>query len=179
MNLITRILSFTINVVDRFNEWIGKSVAWLVCMMVLVTFLVVVLRYIFDWGWIAMQESVSYMHAIVFMLGIGYTLKQQGHVRVDVFYQRHSKKVRAWIDLLGTLTLLMPFCCFVVWSSWDYVEASWSIKESSREAGGLPGLYLIKTTIPIMAVLLMLQGLAEVLRSILTLVLDDPEVSGR
>lgn len=166
MNTTTKICYSTIHLIDRLNDWIGKSIAWLTFIMVLTTFLIVVLRYAFDLGWIAMQESVFYMHALVFMLGMAYTLKHNGHVRVDIIYQRCSEKSRAWIDLLGTLMLLMPFCVYVLWSSWQYVDASWSINEGSREAGGLPGLYLIKTIIPVMAGLLILQGFAQVLRSI-------------
>ncbi|MCP4043634.1 MAG: TRAP transporter small permease subunit [Gammaproteobacteria bacterium] len=137
--------------------------------MVLVTFVVVVLRYVFNLGWIAMQESVTYMHAIVFMLGAAYTLKQNGHVRVDIFYRRMSVRGRAWVDLFGTLLLLFPTCGFIFWVSWEYVATSWSLLESSRETGGLPGVFLIKTLIPAMSTLFLLQGLALTCRSLLVL----------
>ena len=136
--------------------------------MVITTFIIVVLRYAFDLGWVALQESVTYMHAIIFMMGAAYTLKHDGHVRVDIFYQRCSDKTKAWIDCLGTLLLLMPVTGFIIWSSWDYVSDSWSIKESSRNSGGLPGVYLLKTTIIIMAVLLILQSIALFLQNLLT-----------
>ncbi len=170
MNSIIKICHSIANTIDWLNDWIGKSIAWLTLVMVLTTFLIVVLRYVFDLGWIAMQESVLYMHALVFMLGIAFTLKHEKHVRVDIIYQRLGKKFRAWIDFFGTIILLMPFCVYILWSSWEYVEVSWAIQEGSREAGGLPGLYLIKSTIPIMAGLLLLQGLALALRSFLTAV---------
>lgn len=135
--------------------------------MVVTTFIVVVLRYAFDLGWIALQESVSYMHAMVFMLGAAYTLKHNGHVRVDIFYQRCSDKTKAWIDCLGTLLLLMPVSGFIIWSSWEYVSDSWAVQESSRNSGGLPGVYLLKTTILFMAALLILQSIALFLQNLL------------
>jgi TRAP-type mannitol/chloroaromatic compound transport system permease small subunit len=151
------------------NDVIGRSISWLTLLMVIITFLVVVLRYVFSSGWIAMQESIIYMHSIVFMLGVAFTLKQNGHVRVDIFYERMGPRSRAWVDLLGAIFLLMPFCLFIILISWNYVSLSWSLLEGSRDAGGLPAVFLLKTTIPVMAMLLMLQGVAQGLRSILLL----------
>jgi TRAP-type mannitol/chloroaromatic compound transport system permease small subunit len=159
----------TIQLIDLLNDIIGRGIAWLTVAMVLVTFLVVVLRYVFSIGWIGMQESVVYFHGLVFMLGAAYTLKQNGHVRVDIFYEKMQPKARAWVDLLGTVLLLIPFCVFVVYVSWNYVALSWSLLEGSREAGGLPGVFLLKTLIPVMAILVMLQGISQALRSILIL----------
>ena len=152
--------------IERLSEWSGRAVSWLTLAMVLVTFLVVVLRYAFDLGWIALQESITWMHALVFLLGAAYTLRHDGHVRVDIFYRRRSPRGRAWTDLLGALLLLIPVCGFILWISWDYVAESWRLHEGSREAGGLPGVFLLKTAIPVMATLLLVQGLAQVLRSI-------------
>lgn len=157
----------TIQIIDRINDVIGRSISWLTLAMVLVTFLVVVLRYVFSIGWIAMQESVLYLHSMVFMLGAAYTLKQNSHVRVDIFYEKLSPRSRAWIDLLGSALLLVPFCLFIIVISWNYVSLSWSLLEGSREAGGLPAVFLLKTTIPVMAGLVMLQGIAQGMRSIL------------
>ena len=156
-----------ISTINHINEWVGKTISWLTLLMVVITFIVVVLRYAFDLGWIALQESVLYMHAIVFMLGAAYTLKHNGHVRVDILYQRCSDKTKAWIDCLGTLLLLMPVTGFIIWSSWEYVANSWTIQESSRNSGGLPGVYLLKTTILLMAGLLILQGIALFLQNLL------------
>jgi TRAP-type mannitol/chloroaromatic compound transport system permease small subunit len=155
--------------IDRFNALIGRTIAWLTLGMVIVTFLVVLLRYAFSIGWISMQESVTYMHALVFMLGAAYALQKDKHVRVDIFYQRLSPRTRAWINLLGSLLLLIPFCLFIAWSSLDYVASSWSLLEGSREAGGLPGVFLLKTCIPAMAVLMLLQGVSAILHSIVLL----------
>jgi TRAP-type mannitol/chloroaromatic compound transport system permease small subunit len=154
---------------DRLSELAGRAVAWLTLGMVLVTFVVVVLRYMFSLGWIAMQESITYMHALVFLLGAAYTLKHDGHVRVDIFYRGLGTRAQAGVDLAGTLLLLIPVCVFILWVSWDYVAVSWSLKESSREAGGLPFVYVLKSAILAMGVMLLLQGIAQALRCILVL----------
>jgi TRAP-type mannitol/chloroaromatic compound transport system permease small subunit len=143
----------------------GRAVAWLTLAMVLAAIAVVVLRYGFGIGLIWLQESVTWMHAAVFMLGAAWTLRHDGHVRVDVFYRRMSPQRQALVDLLGTVFLLLPTCAYLLFESLPYVASSWRVLERSREAGGLPALYLLKTAIPLMAGLLMLQGLAEALRA--------------
>jgi len=154
---------------QQLNEWVGRVISWLTLLMVLTTFLVVMLRYVFDLGWIAMQESVIYMHGFVFMLGAAYTLRHHAHVRVDIFYQRFSLRTRAWVDLLGTLFLLVPVSIFIIWMGWYYVADSWAVLEGSREAGGLPGVFVLKSLIIAMPVLMLLQGAALMLRQILVL----------
>jgi len=134
--------------------------------MVITMFLIVVLRYGFNLGWIAMQESVLYLHGAIFMLGAGYTLLANGHVRVDIFYQRFSVKQQAWVNFLGTLLLLMPVTVFIVIISFDYVQTSWMIMEKSQEAGGLPLVYLNKSLIIVLAVTLFIQGVAELLKAV-------------
>ena len=154
---------------DRLADKTGHIIAWLTLAMVFITFAVVVLRKLFESGSIALQESVSYLHAAVFMLATAYTLKQDGHVRVDIFYQKYSARTRAWVDLLGTLLLLFPVCLYIFFSSLEYVSASWSMLEGSREAGGLDGVFLLKTAIPVMAILLLLQGCSIILHKLLLL----------
>ena len=161
--------------VDRLNDIVGTSVAWLTLLMVVITCGVVLARYVFDYGSIALQESVIFMHGTVFMLGIAYTLKEKGHVRVDVFYERFSPKTRSVIDLIGHGFFLVPFSIFILWTSLGYVEFAWSLKESSAQPGGLPGVYLLKTLIPVMAVLLLVQGLADICKALLTLAGDKGE----
>jgi len=155
-----------IRILESLAEVTGRVIAWGTLLMVLVTFAVVVLRYALDTGWIAMQESITYLHSLVFMLGAAYTLRHQGHVRVDIFYQKFSERGRAWVNLLGTLLLLFPMMSFIVWISWEYVAESWKVMEGSREAGGLPGVFLLKTLLLLMPVAMMLQGLALLLRSL-------------
>lgn len=134
--------------------------------MVITTCVIVIARYLLDYGSIGLQESVIYMHGMVFMLGIAYTLKEQGHVRVDVLNERLPRKLRISIDIVGHLVFLMPVAIFILWTSIDYVSFSWSLRESSGQPGGLPGVYLLKTMIPLMAILLILQGLSEILKGV-------------
>ncbi|MDX1571968.1 MAG: TRAP transporter small permease subunit [Xanthomonadales bacterium] len=143
---------------DKLNDWIGRTVAWLTLAMVLVTVVVVVARYGFRWGSIALQESVTYMHATVFMLGAAYALKHDMHVRVDIFYRKMTARTQAWVDFLGALFLLVPTCVYIFWVSLDYVSAAWAVREGSREAGGLPLVYVLKSLMPAAAVLLLLEG---------------------
>ena len=157
------------NYIDTLNEKVGKSIAWAVLATTLITFLVVVLRKGFSWGSIAMQESALYFHALLFMAGAAYTLKHNGHVKVDIFYQNFSAKGRAWVNLLGTASLLLPFSLFILWISADYVLASWQQLEGSRETGGLPLVFILKSFIPLMAILLVLQAIATMLRALSTL----------
>ena len=137
--------------------------------MVLVTFYIVVTRYVFSSGSIAIQESVIYLNALLFLLTTGYTLKHDGHVRVDIFYGPASPRYKAWANLLGGIFLLLPVSIFILWISWDYVTAAWRIHETSPEAGGIPYVYLLKSLIVVMAVLVILQGLTEILRNALFL----------
>lgn len=153
--------------IERLNIWIGRSVAWLTLVMVLVTFAIVVLRYLFDLGWIWLQESVTWMHAAVFLLGAAYTLARDDHVRVDVFYREAGERRRALTNLLGCVLFLAPVAVFLGWGSLDYVTASWEIREGSREAGGLPypTVSLVKSLIPLTALLLLLQAIVLGIRS--------------
>lgn len=151
------------------NEWTGRAVAWLTLLMVSTTFTVVVLRYGFNFGSIAMQESAIYLHALNFMLGAAYTLKHDAHVRVDIFYQKMGPRGQAWVDLFGTLLLLLPVCGFIFWTSWEYVAAAWAVQETSGEAGGLPFVYLLKSVLLLMPSLLIIQGVVIIITSLLIL----------
>ena len=161
---------------EDFSELTGTVIAWLTIMMVLVTFTIVVLRYAFSLGWISMQESVTWMHAAVFMLGSAYTLKRDEHVRVDIFYRNMSVRGQAVVNLLGTLIFLLPMAVFLAVSSWDYVSTSWHIREASREVGGLPYPFvpILKSLIPATAGMLILQGIANLLGAMLILMGRTP-----
>ena len=156
---------------DRLSTVIGRAASWLTLFMVLVTFVVVVMRYAFDAGFIWIQESVVWMHAAVFMLGAAYTLHDEEHVRVDVFYRNMSPQRRAWVDLAGVVVFLFPVCLFLAVNSWDFVLQSWRIGESSREPGGLPYpfLPLLKSALLLMPLTVALQGLSLALKSLRTL----------
>jgi len=144
-------------------------VSWLVLALALVTFSVAMLRYVFSFGVVWLQESYLWMHAIVFMTGAGYTLLKDAHVRVDVIYRPRSRRYKAWVDLAGGLLLLMPMVAAVAWSSLPYVISAWEKHEGSREAGGLAAIYLLKSFLLVFCVLIALQGLALSARSLLVL----------
>jgi len=163
--MLNRVLSQA----ETFIDWSGRTVSWLSLLLVLVTFIVVVLRYVFDSGSVALQETTTYFHATIFLVGMAYTLQQDAHVRVDIFYSRFSKQGQAWVDLCGALFLLLPFMLFISWISWDYILDSWAVMEGSREAGGLPGVFLLKSLILVMTTLLSLQALTQVARNIETI----------
>ena len=145
---------------------IGRGIAWLLLLLVLLIFLIVVQRYVLNAGSIAMQESATYLHALVFMLAAAWTLAEDGHVRVDIFYRGASKQRKAWVDLLGSLMFLLPFALFMLFISWNYVSASWALFESSHEAGGLPLVWLLKGLMPLFAVLLILHGILLAFKSL-------------
>ncbi len=155
--------------IDTLSEQTGRAIAWLTLGTVIITFAVVILRYGFEIGSIALQELVSYLHAAVFMLGAAYTLKHDGHVRVDIFYCRLTERGKAWVNLAGSLLLLLPVCLYILFASLEYVGNAWSVMEGSQEAGGLDAVFVMKTASPVMAVLLLLQGISICLHSILHL----------
>lgn len=147
----------------------GKSIAWLTLAMVLLTFTIVILRYGFNLGWIWLQESLTYFHVAVFVIAAAWTLQLDGHVRVDIFYSQMSARKRAMIDLTGSLLFLVPFCIFILIIAGPYVAYSWKLMESSREAGGLPGLFLLKSLILLLPALLLGQAFLIVVDSISTI----------
>ncbi len=166
---LTTHLTHFVRFQNHLQAQVGHSVAWASLALVAITALVVILRYGFDRGSIALQESIMYAHAILFMLGMAYTYQQDKHVRVDLFYARYSIRQRAWVNLLGTLFLTLPVMGFIIWSGWDYVSISWQIKETSSESSGLAYLYLLKTLILLMAVAMILQALSIAAQAWLTL----------
>jgi TRAP-type mannitol/chloroaromatic compound transport system permease small subunit len=157
---------------QTFTQFIGRMCRWFSLAMVIVTCSVVILRYLFDYSSIAMQEVVMYLHASLFMFGAAYTWQQNGHVRVDVLYHKWPASIQQRIDLLGTLFLLLPTCLFLMYISWDYVMLAWQYGEKSHEAGGLPFVYLLKTLIIILPALLIIQALSDVISLVFNISLD-------
>ena len=156
--------------IDLTNEWIGRSLAWLTLGMVLVTFVVVLLRYVFGLGWTMLQESVVYMHALVFMGCAGYALVHNGHVRCDIFYGAASARGKAIVDIIGTFLFLIPMCVLIIWVTWPYAAASWAVLEGSPEGRmGIPAVFLLKTLIVVFAALLAVQSVSLLLHSALFL----------
>ena len=157
MSYIERIIYF----IDSINEWVGKLVSWLLVVMVLNVFLVVVLRYVFGYGAIWMQELYVWSHAIVFLLAAGYTLLHKGHVRIDLIYREASNKYKSIIDLFGTVFFALPVIYFIFIKSLPMVERSWKIFEKSAEAGGLQGLFLFKSVLLVFSLLFGLQFISK------------------
>ena len=162
-----------VQTIDAFTDRFGRALAWLVFAMALLTTVIVVMRYGFNTGSIFAQELVTYMHATLFLLGAGYTLKHGAHVRVDIFYRGYSERGRAWVNALGGVVFLIPLCLFVIGVSWNYVSESWTMRETSSELGGIAAVYALKALIPALGINLLLQGLAETLRNALLLVEGD------
>ena len=159
--------------IDRFTEATGRCISWFNLLLVLSVCLVVLLRYLFNVGSIALQELAMYLHALVFLGASGYTLKHEEHVRVDVFYRRMSPEKKALVNSFGTFFLLIPVCLFIGFMSWEYVLQSWQIRETSTDPGGLPAVFLLKTLLLFLVFSLLLQGISELLRSILLLLKPD------
>ena len=153
-----------IRAVDALNDWIGRTVAWLTLGCVLTCFAVVVLRYAFDAGFPWLQELYVWQHAAVFMAGAGYTMLHRGHVNVDVLYGRLGPRGQAWIDVAGTLLFLFPWLAVLASTSTPFVLSSWSVREASSTAGGMPAVYLLKSLLWVFCALLFLQGLALLAR---------------
>jgi TRAP-type mannitol/chloroaromatic compound transport system permease small subunit len=166
-------LRAVVHTIDSITDFSGRTLAWLALAMGVLTALIVVMRYGFSYNSIYIQELVIYLHGSLFMLGAAFALKRGAHVRVDIFYRRFSPRARAWVDALGGIVFLIPFCLFVLGVSWQFVTESWAIREISSEPGGIPAVYLLKTLIPLMAINLLLQGIAETLRNALVLVEAD------
>jgi len=163
-------LSRIVEAIDAFTLRTGRLLAWCSLVMALLTAAVVVMRYGFATGSIAMQEAVTYFHGTLFMLGAAYALKRGAHVRVDIFYRDFSPRQRAWVDALGGIVFLLPLCGVIFFGSLGYVADAWSTRESSADAGGIPFLYLLKTLLPLMAANLALAAVADILRNAYTLV---------
>ena len=146
--------------IDWLNEWVGRTVSWLLVAMIVVQFAVVIMRYVFGVSSIFVQESIVYMHATVFMVASAYTLLHDGHVRVDVFYREASPKMKALVNLFGSIVFLLPVCAVFWWRSWPYVVDSWAVHEGSRETSGIQAVYLLKTELLLFAALMALQGMS-------------------
>ncbi|MBI3771856.1 MAG: TRAP transporter small permease subunit [Gammaproteobacteria bacterium] len=157
--------------IETLNEWFGRCTALLVLLLVALVCYDVAMRYLFQAGSVALQELEWHLFALIFLLGAGYTLKYDDHVRVDIFYQAAwmSPQRRAWVNLLGCIFMLFPFCILVMVSSWPFVADAYAWNEGSPDPGGLPYRWLLKAAIPLSFVLVMLQGLVLALRSAQTI----------
>ena len=160
--------------VDGLSGAAGRVAAVLAVALVGLVAVLVVARYGAGAGSVAAQEAVLWLHAALFLLGLSFALRHDAHVRVDVFSQRWSPRTRARVEFVAAVLLLLPFCVFIIAMSWDYVATSWAVREGSRDPGGLPGWFLLKTLLPVSAALLLLQGLALALRALGRALGPDP-----
>ncbi len=145
----------------RLTQILGHGVAWLLLVLIALIFVIVLLRYGFNIGWIWLQETTVYIHSAIFMLAAAWTLQTDDHVRVDIFYRSKSERHKAWVNLLGTAFFLVPFCIYMLLFAWDYVIPSWQNLEGSREAGGLPLVFLLKSLLLLMPLTLLLQAISS------------------
>ncbi|MEZ4525090.1 MAG: TRAP transporter small permease subunit [Desulfobacterales bacterium] len=159
--------------IDTVNTWVGRFVAWAAFLVVLVVFTDVVMRYAFKTSYVFVQELEWHLFSFIFLMGAGYTLLKDGHVRVDIIYQRLSPKARAWVNIVGVIFFLIPGCILVISTSWHFVRNSYSIMEGSPDPGGIPYRYIVKFCIPAGFVLLLLQGIALGIRSFFILIGKD------
>jgi TRAP-type mannitol/chloroaromatic compound transport system permease small subunit len=162
-------LTWIARIIDTINEWVGRGVAWVTLGLVLVVFVDVVMRYLFRTSFVFTQELEWHLFGFIFLIGAGYTLLHDGHVRVDIIYQRLGPRGRAWINLIGVLIFLIPGCLLVIATSWKFTLAAWSMMEGSPDPGGIPFRFLIKSTITVGFSLLLLQGLSLGIHSLLQL----------
>jgi TRAP-type mannitol/chloroaromatic compound transport system permease small subunit len=166
MNLLKRICAW----IDALNDRVGRAVAWTTLLLVMVTFVDVVMRYFFNTSYVFTQEMEWHVFAFIFLMGAGYTLKNDGHVRVEVFYGKLSPKGRAWTNLIGVLFFLIPSCLVFIKTSIPFVMESYRIMEGSPDPGGIPFRFILKSCIPAGYVLMLLQGISLGLNSLLILV---------
>lgn len=157
------------DLIDSLTRAVGRGAAWLAPVIVLVQFVVVIMRYVLDIGSIWLQESILYAHAALFLLAAAWVLRLDGHVRIDIFYADAGPRTKATIDLIGAVLLLLPFMGVLAWFAFPFVAESWAILERSRETGGLPFVYLLKTLVLVFAILMGLQGIAQAIRAALVL----------
>lgn len=165
-----------IRIIDGINETIGKAVSWLTALLVVVVCYDVFTRYFMKNSLVAVQELQWHLFAIIFLLAAPFTLKHDKHVRVDVWYARRSPRTKAWVNFIGSLLLLIPFCVVVAYASWDFVSNSFAVRETSPDPGGLPARYLLKALIPFSMILLLFQGIAEMLRSLLVILRTEKQM---
>ncbi len=164
---MTKALLKFCDVIDGINRWVGQGVAWVTLLLVVVVFVDVCMRYIFNTSFVFVQELEWHLFGFIFLVGAGYTLLHDGHVRVDIIYQRLGLKGRAWVNLIGVIFFLIPGCLLVIITSWKFVLNAWLMMEGSPDPGGIPFRYLIKGTIPVGFALMLLQGIVLGIHSLL------------
>ena len=166
LDLLFKPLNYLSKIIDSINHFVGIAVAWLTVLMVINVFVVVVLRYVFSIGFVWLQELYVWSHAAVFLLGAGYTLLHEGHVRIDVIYRKSSIRYKAIVNLLGIMIFAIPLLYLILEKSWPLIIRSWENLERSAEAGGMPGVFILKSLIAVFAILFGLQFFSLLVKSL-------------
>jgi TRAP-type mannitol/chloroaromatic compound transport system permease small subunit len=156
--------------IDTLNTWVGRFVAWATAIVVAVVFVDVVMRYAFNTSFVFTQEMEWHLFAFIFLMGAGYTLLKDGHVRVDIFYQQFSPKIKAWVNFIGVIFFLIPGCYLIISTSMKFVYNAWSVMEGSPDPGGIPYRFVIKACIPAGFILVLLQGVSLGIKSFATII---------
>jgi TRAP-type mannitol/chloroaromatic compound transport system permease small subunit len=162
--------------IDWLNEWLGRLTSWLALAMVIMMVINVGMRYLLSSGDPWQQEIVRFMHGILFLAGAAFAFRHEALVRVDVLYQQMSARATAWVNIAGTFIFLFPMCAAIVWFSASYILGSWDILEGSNEYKGMPGVFVFKSFIWVMAFSLILQGISTVIHNIRVLQGFEPPV---
>ena len=170
---MVKFLTAIANAIDTLNEYVGRSVAWLTLLLVLLVCYDVANRSIFNSTKTWIMELEWHLFSLIFILGAGYALKHNKHVRVDLFFAKFSRRDQAWTNLIGAVVFLIPWCCFLIYYCFEYAHTSYLIGEGSPNPGGLPAWYPIKFALVLGIGLLLLQAISECAKSVLIL-LDNP-----
>lgn len=160
------VLKSIANFIDNINDRIGRGVSWVTSGLVAVVFVDVAMRYLFNTSFVFTQELEWHLFAFIFLMGAGYTLLYDGHVRVDIIYQRLTTKGRAWVNFICCFVFLFPGCFLVIYTSIDFVANSYAVMEGSPDPGGIPFRFILKSCIPAGFILFALQGVSLMLKSL-------------
>ena len=152
--------------IDKLTDNIANGLLYVLIVLIVLVFSTVFFRYVFNMSYIIIQEIIMYLHALIFMFGISYALKENSHVKIDVLYNTLNKRIQRVISIAGLVSFILPTALFVIYISIDMVTQSWVIFEGSSEAGGLNLVFILKSLIPISGVLIFLQGISELIKHI-------------
>ena len=150
--------------IEKVIDSIANTLAYLLTLMIILVFITVFTRYMLNVSYVVLQELIMYFHAILFMFGVSYALKEKSHVKIDIIYNSLNKKYQYYISLLGTIIFIIPTSIFITYSSMDMVIQSWLLLEGSSEAGGLDLIFILKSVIPITGFLIFIQALSDIIK---------------
>jgi TRAP-type mannitol/chloroaromatic compound transport system permease small subunit len=168
-----------ISAIEKTNQALARVAAYCALLMMMAQVFSVIARYVFSYGLISVQESVIYGHSIMFLLGAAFVLRMNEHVRVDIFYDMFPPRTRHIVDLIGLVFFVLPVAGLILWVATPYVMRSWASLEGSRQAGGLPMIFLLKTAMLVFGVSVLAQAIALIAKIILTQQDEPWKIEGR